>query len=1026
MILSTVFTLLAAASALPAWQDVSTTGINVQSKRTELIWYRSREEALSRDFRESANYYDLNGTWDFKYFEDHRDMPELPGEELQWDRIEVPGNWEVQGWGTPIYTNHPYDFCPYKPEPPRLPEAVPAAFYHRCFDLPAGWEGRAVYLNLCGIKSGTYVYVNGVFAGYGEDSKDLARYDITALVKPGSNELVLRTYRYTAASYLECQDFWRISGIERDVYLSSEAEDNGFDFNVVSTLDEKLENGVFRLRMRSDAPVQIEYELIDADGGLVATGEQEVYQDCETPVHIIPGVRKWSAETPELYTLVVKAGEEYTRFDVGFRRIEIVSAMDGENEVKVLLVNGQPVKFKGVNLHEHDAWTGHYVTRELMLKDLELMKKANINAIRTCHYPQSREFYELCDRLGFYVYDEANIESHGMGYKKGVTLAGKPEWYAKHLDRTLNMYFRTAGYPCVTLLSLGNEAGNGVNFENTYKVLKALEKDGMGRPVVYERAEREPNTDMFVPMYSDTKELTECITDLKNMPYTACEYSHAMGNSNGSLDRQWDIMYAHTHLQGGFIWDWVDQGLYDEERFWTYGGDYGVDAPSDGNFNCNGVVNPDRDPHPAYYEVRHVYQNVVVSPVELGKGIFSILNRHYFKTLEGLKVLWRVERDGKRVKKGKLSFETPAQSSEEFRVRLPRMRKAGEYRIIFETVTASAQPLLEKGTVLAQDDILLREAPAAAPAKLRGSVSVSEDPDQFVLSARKTVLVFSKEEGIVKSITRRGHELIDPEFGLRPNFWRAPTDNDYGNKEPLRTQEWKKAGQSYDTSYWVENQDGKAWVHVFYRLPYGCTMTVDYTLDASGKVSVSSSFKGVEAEKPIDIPRLGFRFRTMGEKFSYFGEGPWENYVDRCSGSIKSIWKSSASEEYYPYVRPQECGHHTGTSWLKVADMTIEGTRPFEFNVLHLSVEDLDGEEAVERPYMWHNFRSDENHDPARARNLLRRQTHLNDVPIHDWTEVCIDGAMTGVGGYDSWGAKPDKDRSLWNNQDYDWEFSIK
>ncbi|MBO6096907.1 MAG: hypothetical protein J6P56_06315 [Bacteroidales bacterium] len=658
-------------TVLPYWQDMQVTSVNAETRRTEVVWFASREDALARSIRESENYLDLNGEWDFKYFEDHRQMavPE------QWDRIRVPGNWEVQGWGTAIYTNIPYDFCPKDPVPPVLPEAFPSALYHRRFTLPQNWQGREVYLNLCGAKSGCYVYVNGREVGYGEDSKSLARYRITEYVQEGENEIVLQLYRYSTGSFLEDQDFWRLSGLERDVYLSSEKADTGFDFSVVSTLADDLETGLFGLEMRSAQPVEAGYELLDRDGTRVAAGRLPMEDSAS-----IPHVRRWSAETPELYTLLLQVNGEYTRFHVGFRRLEIHTVKDGDREVKALLLNGQPVKFKGVNLHEHNPYTGHYVTKEDLLEDKLLMKRANINAIRTCHYPQPREFYELCDSLGFYVYDEANVESHGMGYSLDRTLGNRPEWYPKHIDRILNMYRRTANYPCVTILSLGNEAGNGINFYNAYRELKALEENGQNRPVVYERAEYEWNTDMIVPQYPGADWFRRMGETYSERPVCPSEYAHAMGNSTGSLDWQWEQIYAHTHLQGGFIWDWVDQGLYDKERGWTYGGDYGENAPSDGNFCCNGIVNPDRQPHPAFYEVQHVYQNVSIRALDAENGQFQIFNRHYFTSLDGYRVKWWVERDGRRPfwwLSHKMHFATAPQEAETFTLRLPARKRQG-------------------------------------------------------------------------------------------------------------------------------------------------------------------------------------------------------------------------------------------------------------------------------------------------------------------------------------------------------------
>ena len=1021
----------AAAQTLPYWQDMNVTSVNAETQRTEAVWYADRADALTKGFRESENYVNLNGTWDFRYFDDYHEMERFldsasgsARNDRTWDKITVPGNWEVQGHGVAIYTNIPYDFCPRDPQPPVLPEVFPAAIYHRTFTVPEGWNGRTVFLNLAGIKSGAYVYVNGKEIGYSEDSKSLARFDITSVLKEGDNDLTLKVYRYSTGSWLECQDFWRISGIERDVYLSSEKTPARFDFSVVSTLDPTLTKGVLTLKMRSRKPVEVFYELLDKDGECVADAVYSFSGELVTVTDTIPQVRKWTAETPELYTLLLRVGGEYTRFHVGFRRIEIATVKDGNRDVKALLVNGQPVKFKGVNMHEHNPYTGHYLTKENILQDLRLMKMANINAIRTCHYPQPREFYELCDSLGFYVYDEANIESHGMGYKLDRTLGNNAAWYPKHIDRILNMYHRTANYPCVTILSLGNEAGNGVNFYEAYRVLKALEKDGQNRPVCYERAEREWNTDMLVPQYPGADWFARMGEKESGRPVCPSEYAHAMGNSTGSLDLQWEQIYAHTHLQGAFIWDWVDQGLYDAEKGWAYGGDYGVDTPSDANFLCNGIVNPDRTPHPGYYEVKHVYQDIAITGTAPEEGRFSIQNRFYFKDLKDYIVHWRIERDGKPVKKGKLSFSTPAQSSEEFTVKFPKwkMRKDGEYRIFFETATAQALPLLPAGTVIAADEVLLKDTGAKKDFKSsRRDIDVVEGDAEIRLSTGRSELVFDKAQGIVKRYTYKGADVFDPDFGLRPNFWRGPTDNDYGNGLPARLHAWKEASRTFHATTTVEGGT----VRATYALPDQCTMTVSYTLLPSGLLRIESAFQGAESKKPLDIPRIGFRFRVPENDFRYFGRGPVENYIDRNSGTFKSLFTTTAAAEFYPYVRPQETGHHTETEWLATRHLTVVADDTFEFNALRHSVEDLDSEESGQ-PYQWNNFDTPPVHDEElAAKTHMRRQTHLCDVPDRDFTEICIDGAASGVGGYDSWGSRPEPSRTVWSNQSLAFGFTL-
>ena len=984
-------------AVLPYWQDPQVTSVNAETRRTEVVYFADRADALSKGFRDSENYKSLNGTWDFKYFEDHRTLA-VP---QTWDKIQVPGNWEVQGWGVAIYTNIPYDFCPKDPVAGVLPESVPAALYHRTFTVPESWKGREVYLNLAGSKSGTYVYVNGEEVGYCEDSKDLARFRITDFVKDGQNELLLKIYRYTQASWLEDQDFWRISGLERDVYLSSEKIHNGFNFTVVSTTTPDFQTGLFQLKMHADAPTEVFYELLDAQEKAVADAVFEFSGDILTVMDTIPGVRLWTAETPNLYTLVLKVNDEYTRFHVGFRHLEIATVKDGDRQVNAFLVNGQPVKFKGVNLHEHNPYTGHYVTRENLLEDLKLMKLANVNAIRTCHYPQSREFYELCDSLGFYVYDEANIETHGFGYDPKRTMANKTEWMTKHMDRTLNMYYRTANYPCVTILSLGNEAGNGTIFYETYKALKALEKGGMNRPVVYERAGRDWNTDFQNPMYPGTEWLKRMGETYSERPVALCEYSHAMGNSNGSIDWMWEQFYAHVHLQGGFIWDWVDQGLYDKERGWTYGGDYGENMPSDGNFCCNGLVNPDRDPHPGYYEIKHVYQNVTIRAVDIENGIFEVFNRNYFTDLKPYTVKFWVERDGKRPFwwfKRKKNFSTAPQTAEQFSIRLPKMGKPGEYRIFFEVSAAQDLPLIEKNTVLACDEILLKSNPAPRKERVaKGGLEFTNGDTQVVVRGNNVELVFNKADGYIKTWKVKGVDMVDPAFGIRPNFWRAPIDNDYGNYAPMRAAQYREPGKPDSVSA-AKQVDGTVLITV---KGQGVRASEQYIVypDGTLKIQVQTA---PGTDKDVEIPRLGFRLRVADDAFRYFGRGPLENYWDRASCTFKRIWSSSASDEYYPYVRPQETGHHTDTDWLAIGKLAVVRTQanPFEFNALRMSVEDLDG-------------------------GPVKSQTHLCDVPTRDFTEVCIDYLQTGVGGYDSWGARPEKARTLWNTESYSYSFIL-
>lgn len=642
-------------SHLPYWKDIQTTSVNTEDPRTSFMTYANRAQAMTGRYEESPYYKLLNGIWKFYYVDSYKKLPadivDTTAAAVGWKSIKVPGNWEIQGYGTAIYTNQCYEFQSSNPQPPQLPEENPVGVYRKEFTLPTDWEGRDVYLHIAGAKSGCYVYINGYEVGYSEDSKNPAEYLINRYLKSGENTLVLKIFRWSTGSYLECQDFWRMSGIERDVFLYSQPKASIKDFRITSTLDDSYRNGIFRLVLDlknhkdTNANLTIGYELIGHSGRVVATGEKNVSMKSKGMVTVtferqLPDVETWTSEVPNLYKLMMIVREngktsEVVPFNVGFRRIEIKEieqkSANGKNYT-VLLINGQPLKLKGVNVHEHDPETGHYLTEELMRKDFELMRRANINTVRLCHYPQDWRFYELCDEYGFYVYDEANIESHGMRYdlRKGGTLGNNPEWLKPHMYRTINMFERNKNYPSLTFWSLGNEGGNGYNFYQTYLWMKQADKDIMDRPVNYERAQWEWNSDLYVPQYPSAGWLENIGKNGSDRPVVPSEYAHAMGNSTGSLWDQWKAIYKYPNLQGGYIWDWVDQGILTQDEkgrsFWAYGGDFGKNMPSDGNFCCNGIVNPDRTPHPAYSEVKYVHQNIAVEAIDLARGEFIVKN----------------------------------------------------------------------------------------------------------------------------------------------------------------------------------------------------------------------------------------------------------------------------------------------------------------------------------------------------------------------------------------------------------------
>lgn len=1076
----------------PYWQDIQVVAVNKEKPRSSFMSYADRETALTSRFEKSPYYSLLNGTWKFFFVDSYKDLPQNITDPSvntsSWDDITVPGNWEVQGHGVAIYTNHGYEFKPRNPQPPLLPEANPVGVYRRDIEIPANWDNRDIYLHIGGAKSGLYVYLNGKEVGYSEDSKNPAEFLINKYLQPGKNVLTLKIFRWSTGSYLECQDFWRMSGIERDVFLWSQPKASIQDFRVVSTLDDTYTNGIFKLAVdlknhtQETKNLNVGYELLDAKGNLVTSEANDIWVSPASPQtasfeYDLKNVAPWSAEHPNLYKLLMTIKEEgkvieVVPFNVGFRRFEmkqIDQVAENGKPYTVLLFNGQPVKFKGVNIHEHNPETGHYVTEELMRKDFELMKQNNINAVRLCHYPQDRKFYELCDEYGLYVYDEANIESHGMYYslKKGGTLGNNPEWLIPHMDRTMNMYERNKNYPSVTFWSLGNEAGNGYNFYQTYLYLKDKEINSMNRPVNYERALWEWNTDMYVPQYPSAEWLEEIGRKGSDRPVAPSEYSHAMGNSSGNLWDQWKAIYKYPNLQGGFIWDWVDQGILEKDKngreYYTYGGDYGVNTPSDGNFLCNGIVNPDRTPHPAMAEVKYAHQNIGFEAIDLANGLFRVTNRFYFTNLKKYMVHYSVTANNKVVRSGKVSLDIEPQASKEFTVPVGNLKpQAGtEYFVNFNVTTVEKEPLIPIGHEIACDQFRLPiESPKKAFKTSGPKLTVSTNGDNLSASSSKVNFMFNKKTGIVTSYKVDGTEYFSEGFGIQPNFWRAPTDNDYGNGMPKRLQVWKESSKNFNVTDATVTMDGNnAVVNVNYLLPAGNLYIVNYTIYPSGAVNVAARFTSTDMDaaptevsestrtatftpgrdaarkeaSKLNVPRIGVRFRLPASmnQVEYFGRGPAENYLDRNAGSMVGLYKSTAEELYFPYVRPQENGHHTDTRWVSLSTgkkgLLIQADNTIGFNALRNSIEDFDDEEATGLSRQWSNFTPEQvaNHDEAAAKNVLRRQHHINDITPRDFVEVCVDLKQQGVAGYDSWGSRPEPAYTLPANREYNWGFTL-
>lgn len=1040
------------------WRDATVVGVGKEKPRTLFMSYHNRDIARDNDYSLSDYYMPLGGRWDFGYWGDYREAPtsefyDQNYDVRHWDKISVPGNWERQGFGTPIYTNMPYEFAPVNPEPPTLPEVIPVGLYRREFIIPLRLRDRDIFLCFDGVKGAATIYINGKKVGYTEDSKTRAEFQINDYVTEGANTLAVEVMRWGTGNYMECQDFWRISGMERDVYIWSQPRTRIDDFTVNATLDSTYTKGIFNLEIalkntfvRPTGYMQVWYEIEDENKNIIDYSYAEIEMEGESVDTVrftreLANVKHWSAENPNLYSLVLRVKKdgrfiEYTSTKIGFRTSEVKG--------KDFLVNGKRVLLKGVNYHEHDELTGHYLSEETILKDMKLMKEANVNAIRTCHYPQSRRFYELADQYGFYVVSEANIETHGMHYdlKKGGTLGNDPKWLNAHLERTINMYEQYKNHPSVVIWSLGNEAGNGYNFYQTYNYLKGVDST---RPVQYERAELEWNTDIYCPMYPTAERFRQwdAMADT-DRPYIPCEYAHAMGNSTGGFDDMWDAIYDSENLQGGFIWDWVDQGFLEhsedgEDVTWFYGGDYrgenGERMPSDGNFLLNGLVSADREPHPALLsQVKKTHQSVHFREVNLEKGLFEVINYYDFTHTSDFKIDWKIKQGSKTIESGALNLNLAPGDRKQ--ITLPTVVAEAEERFVeFSVRLLEDKGLLKKGYEVAFEQFIIPATTPRGEWKASSNVRVTNLVDYVGVSSSYFSLTIDKATGSLYSYNVNGEQIIADEFGLQPLFWRAATDNDYGAGLPKKMEAWRTPSSAYRaSSVEVLPSDSKtAKILSKYDLVDGTSLSVLYIVYGDGAVRVECSFKG-NAESKLLIPRLGMRVR-LDAKFSsldYLGRGPEENYCDRKSGTKVGLYSSLADVEAFDYGRPQETGHHTDTRYLTLTDRGRKGIAVIaddviEFSALRNSVEDFDGEgESVKGvDYQWTNYDPNEWRNDADAYGKRRRQTHTWDITPQPFVELCIDHRQMGVAGANSWGLMAEEQYLIKASDDAQWSFTI-
>jgi beta-galactosidase len=1008
-------------------EDVTLYGVNRLPPHAFYVPHATLAGAVSYQRERSPWYESLNGVWRFKYVADPawrpvgfwRDGYDLAG----WDSIPVPGNWEALGFGIPIYTNYDYLFTP---NPPYIPHHDnPVGSYRRSFTVPDGWRGRRVILHFGSLKSGGWVWVNGREAGFAKGSKTPAEFDVTDLLRPGENTVAVQLYRFSDGSYLEDQDYWKISGIERDVFLYAVPATHIGDYWIHADLDSTLQRGTLRIEATlshagpgRSAAARLAATLLGPDGRRALRAPLAARLRAGLPADTtltlsasVPSPARWTAETPQLYTVVLALLDargdttEVIAQHVGFRRIEIKHGL--------LLVNGVPVTFRGVDRHEHDPVTGRYVTEASMRHDVELMKQAHINAVRTSHYPDDPRWYDLADEYGLYLIDEANIESHGMHYNPDTTLGNKPAWQYAHLDRTRRMVERDKNHASVILWSLGNEAGSGVNFEATSAWIHQRDPS---RPVHYERAGEARYVDVVSMMYPSFRRMLAYLDTKPDRPLILCEYAHAMGNSEGNLQDDWDFFYGHPQLQGGFIWDWVDQGLAartkDGRPYFAYGGDYGPPGtPSDQNFLFNGLVAPDRTPHPHYYEVKKVYQPVNTRLLDPSGSRIRVVNRYDFRDLGHVSLRWVVTADADTLARGgRADLAVAPRDSAELALGLPAVRPpvGAEAFLTVEYVLKRAEPFLPAGTVIAWDQFPLDvpAQPVARPAQVPDA-TLTQDSAHIVVTGPRVRVVFSKVLGTMDSLVWDGTALL--RTAPAPNFWRAPTDNDFGNGMPHRLRVWRTAGPDRHLVHITARQDGRSRVTVeVEELLHAGDAHVFTTWVVYGTGDVVMRQRFVPGDTTIaELPRLGIRF-TMPPGFdsvTWFGRGPQETYWDRKTGAAVGLYRLAAADFYYPYERPQETGTRTDVRWMAVANadgtgLLAVGEPLLEASAMNVLQDDLDeGLEKVNR--------------------------HAYMVPRRAFTEVRLDWHQMGVGGDNSWGALTHPQYRL-PVRDYEWGLRLR
>ena len=1015
----------ALAQSESRWQNVNINQQNREPRRANFFAFENLEKAQSFDKKKSANYLSMEGMWKFNFVKDHNKRPAnffaLKYDDSQWKDFSVPGLFELNGYGDATYKNIGYAWATqFDPNPPYISELNNyTGSYRRTFELPKNWKGKDVYFHVGSATSNLTLWVNGKYVGYSEDSKVAAEFNISKYLKPGKNLIAMQVMRWCDGSYFEDQDFWRLTGIAREVYLYARPKLHAADIRLNAALENNYQDGVLNYKVSlKGGKTDVAITLCDKDGKQIAqaTGAQGVIK--------VPKVNAWTAETPYLYkayiTLKNKQGAaEVIPQKVGFRNVEIKNAQ--------LLVNGQPVLVKGADRHEMDPDGGYVVSLERMIQDIKIMKQLNINAVRTSHYPCDPRWYDLCDEYGIYITAEANLESHGMGYEE-KSLAKFPEYIVPHIERNEGNVKPLINHPSVIVWSLGNECGYGVNFEKAYDWVKACDKT---RPAQYERGGYDSKTDIYCPMYIGYEESESYCKSNGTKPYIQCEYAHAMGNSEGGFKDYWDLIRKYPKYQGGYIWDFVDQGLRDKspitgKEIFTYGGDYGRYPASDYNFNCNGIIAPNRRLNPHAYEIQYVLQNVWIKDFDAENGSFNVYNENFFKNIDDLSLTATLFANGVKLTtiaipdtKGIAPQATKLVKSEALKSAIEKAEAehaTEEITINFAFASDGSQPLVDKGQVMARQQIVLNGYEfdkVDAPANTGSKIEVEETNSYVKVSAERMSVTIGKKTGMIDYLDVDGEPMLKFRESMTPEFWRAPTDNDYGASLQKKMRVWKNPQMNLKSFDKSESKDSVVLTANFEMPEVKAELMLRYRINAAGEVTVTEKMTTDKEAKVADLFRYGMQLQMPASfsKLEYYGRGPEENYIDRHSSAFIGKYEANVKDEYYPYVRPQESGNHTDIRYFSIFNpttgkgITFEGYAPMECSAIPYLVEDLDA--GIEKEHAWGQ--------------------HSGDLVEKGLVQLHIQQRQFGLGCIDSWGSSPmEKYRMHYQNRCFSFVIKAK